>query len=212
MYIGQYAEQHTGEACMDMIKTCICLQKFKRTGKLGKELGAYVGPNRVLLESLQYRTAKQTFEQGAHRFFEETIRSAIPQSTNQLLESTHLRKFSERQYKLEAAADQAMKADDNRVEESRRSFRTSRRSLMASQRSDKASKLDRDAAVHASLLRHKEEVEKEELKVGRWVRGEGRGWAASIRQLAGSSTWMQSGCPCCTCLDAGCSQRGTGAF
>lgn len=42
-------------------------QKYKNNGKLGRELGASVSPNRTLLESLQYKTPKQTYETGQHR-------------------------------------------------------------------------------------------------------------------------------------------------
>lgn len=43
------------------------LQKYKHSGKLGRELGASQEPNRTLLEVQQYKTQKQTYEQGNMR-------------------------------------------------------------------------------------------------------------------------------------------------
>lgn len=80
-------------------------QKFRHTGKLGRELGASISPNRTLLEAQQYNTTKQTYEAGKQKFFEDTMRGKMD-SSNHLMEAMHLRRYQEQQYKAERTAAQ----------------------------------------------------------------------------------------------------------
>lgn len=42
-------------------------QRYKKSGRLGKELGASLSPSRTLLESWQHRTPKLPYEAGTQR-------------------------------------------------------------------------------------------------------------------------------------------------
>jgi len=141
------------------------LEKYKNSGRLGKELGASLSPNRTLLESWTYRTPKQPYQAGTQRFFEDVMRTHIPDTSNHLMESMHVRKYQERQYRLEAKAQAGARADQESALNKRDTLRSSLQNKMTMQRTSKANQLEHDAAVHAALLKHKDEVEKEELRV-----------------------------------------------
>ncbi len=119
----------------------------------------------MLLESLQYRTPKQPYEHDGMRFFEETMKHKIPASSKQLLESAHLQRFADEQARLEAGGTAALEAERASLTARRGAFRDQLVGQLASQRADKGRQLERDASVHASLMRRKEEVEKEEQRV-----------------------------------------------
>jgi hypothetical protein len=77
----------------------------------------------------------------------------------------HLRRFSERQYKQETAASAAAAAAAAAAASQAKAFHDVRSSSLRAARGTKSQQLERDSAVHASLMRRKEEVEREELRV-----------------------------------------------
>ena len=140
------------------------VQKHQHTGKLGKELGASQTVSRTLLDAQQHNTSKAAYTNQGHRFFEESMRSK-QENPNDLMQSLHLRKFMEAQYKLERRAASATEQEKMLSESQKSAFRSTLKSNLETQRSEKSKKLDADKAVHAALMKHKVGVEKEELRV-----------------------------------------------
>ena len=90
----------------------------------------------------------------ALRFFEETMRSNA-ENPNTLLSSLHLRRYTEEMYRQEQAAKSARVHDSSLMASQRATFRSSLLTKMEGARGDKMKKLQRDDAVHATLLKHK---------------------------------------------------------
>ncbi|KAL6765964.1 protein associated with central pair microtubule complex [Haematococcus lacustris] len=162
------------------------VEKFKHSGRLGRELGASQEPNSTLLEALQFNTDKQAYTQGSHRFFEESMRSKMPDTTNHLMAAMHLRRFSERQYRQDSAAAAALDAERQAAAAKQEAFRTSLKQKMSSTRSSKAVQLERDDDVHRSLMRRKVEAEREELRVELALAEASRRRKLEGQQLAGA--------------------------
>ena len=78
---------------------------------------------------------------------------------NSLMSSMHLRKFSEEMYRQERSANMGTLEERAALASHRATFRSSQMTKMEQARSDKLKKLQRDDAVHASLLKHKVLVE-----------------------------------------------------
>lgn len=139
-------------------------QKFQHTGKLGKELGASVPVGRALLDAQQHNTKKESHTTGQQRFFEESMRKKAG-SANALMESLHLRQYMEEMYRQERRADKGEQADALSASHARSTFRSSQITKLDKGRRDKGKLLDHDDAVHASLMKRREELEREELRV-----------------------------------------------
>mmetsp|Transcript_35241 Transcript_35241/g.78424 ORF Transcript_35241/g.78424 Transcript_35241/m.78424 type:complete len:1824 (+) Transcript_35241:146-5617(+) len=140
------------------------VQKFQNSGRLGKELGASVPVTRNLLDAQQYRTQKEKYESTGHRFFEDTMRRK-QDNPNMLMESMHLRKFTEEQYKQERRANRGLSEEQAQYKAQQAAFRKSLQTTMSAGRTEKSKKLQHDDAVHAAILKRKEEIEREELRV-----------------------------------------------
>ncbi|KAG1668074.1 hypothetical protein FOA52_010484 [Chlamydomonas sp. UWO 241] len=150
-------KQNLGQLHKDMTK-------FQHTGKLGKELGASVPVGRPLLDAQQHNTKKEPHSNGQQRFFEESMRKKAG-SANALMESLHLRQYMEEMYRQERRAEKGEHADALSASQARSTFRSSQISKLDKGRRDKGKLLDHDDAVHASLMKRREELEREELRV-----------------------------------------------
>ncbi|KAF5829801.1 hypothetical protein DUNSADRAFT_15464, partial [Dunaliella salina] len=67
-------------------------------------------------------------------FFEDVMRTHIPDTSNQLMESMHVRKYQERQYRLEAKAQAGAREDQENALNKRDALRSSLQNKMAMQR------------------------------------------------------------------------------
>ncbi|KAG2499886.1 hypothetical protein HYH03_002175 [Edaphochlamys debaryana] len=140
------------------------LTKYQHTGNLGRSMGAYVSPSRGLLEAQKHNTQKEKYESGAHRHFEETLRNNAT-NPNAVMEAMHLSAFTEEGIRQQREALATLLRERATTVAQRDTFRAGQMDKLHSARSDKAQRLDRDEAVHAALLKRKEEVEREELRV-----------------------------------------------
>lgn len=75
-------------------------------------------------------------------------------SPNMLMESLHLKQFTDEGSRQAAAAAEAAAAAAAAHAAGRSAFRDGLKTKMAVGRTDKAVKLERDEAVHAAILRH----------------------------------------------------------
>lgn len=75
-------------------------------------------------------------------------------SPNRLMESLHLKRFADEGGRQAAAAAEGAAAAAAAHAAGRSAFRDGLTSKMAAGRTDKATKLQRDEAVHAAILRH----------------------------------------------------------
>lgn len=140
------------------------LSSFQHTGNLGRSLGASVSPSRVFLDAQQHNSKKEAYQTGAHRHFEDTMRSQAL-NANALMESMHLAQYTaEGQRQNQAVLAGMLKERSQKLGE-RSMFRATQLGKLSSARSDKTQKLLRDDAVHASLVKRKEDIEREELRV-----------------------------------------------
>ncbi|KAG2448325.1 hypothetical protein HYH02_006909 [Chlamydomonas schloesseri] len=140
------------------------LAKHKHTGNLGRTLGASVSPSRGLLEAQKHNTSKEKFESGTHRHFEDTLRSQAA-NPNAIMESMALSKYTEEGIRQQREVLAGLLRDRAQHTAQRDTFRATQIDKLSSARSDKAQRLERDEAVHAALLKRKEEMEREELRV-----------------------------------------------
>ncbi|GIL73035.1 hypothetical protein Vretimale_4669 [Volvox reticuliferus] len=140
------------------------LTKYQHTGSLGRTLGASVSPSRTLLEAQKHNTSKDKYDTSAHRHFEELLRLQAA-NPNMVMESIHLSKFADEGLRQQREALAALFRERAQHTAQRDTFRATQIDKMGSARSDKAQKLARDDAVHAALLKRKEEMEREELRV-----------------------------------------------
>ena len=81
----------------------------------------------------------------------------VTDNTNHLMESMHLRKYSEKQYKLELTAEQQTSEEHARAEAQASAFRASLLRKMGLGRKAKTKMLQHDDAVHAAILKRKVE-------------------------------------------------------
>ncbi|KAG2442556.1 hypothetical protein HXX76_002642 [Chlamydomonas incerta] len=140
------------------------LTKHMHTGNLGRTLGASVSPSRGLLEAQKHNTSKEKFESGTHRHFEDTLRSQAA-NPNAIMESMALAKFTEEGIRQQREALAGLLRDRAQHTAQRDTFRATQMDKLGSARGDKSQRLERDEAVHAALLKRKEEMEREELRV-----------------------------------------------
>ncbi|GLC51118.1 hypothetical protein PLESTB_000467700 [Pleodorina starrii] len=140
------------------------LTKFQHTGSLGRTMGASVSPSRALLEAQKHNTSKEKYDTSAHRQFEDLMRLQAA-NPNQVMESIHLSKFADEGLRQQREALATLLRERAQQAAQRDTFRAGQMEKMGSARSDKAQKLSRDDAVHAALLKRKEEMEREELRV-----------------------------------------------
>ncbi|GFR40940.1 hypothetical protein Agub_g1600 [Astrephomene gubernaculifera] len=140
------------------------LTKFQHTGNLGRTMGATVSPSRGLLEAQKHNTNKEKYESSAHRHFEDMLRIQAA-NPNVVMESMHLSKFTDEGLRQQREALATLLRERAQHVAQRDTFRAGQMDRMHSGRSDKAQKLARDDAIHAALLKRKEEMEREELRV-----------------------------------------------
>lgn len=74
---------------------------------------------------------------------------------NTLMSSMHLRRYTEEMYRQERLAQTGTLEERAAMASNRATFRSSQMTKMEQARADKLKKLQRDDAVHASLLKHK---------------------------------------------------------
>ena len=77
------------------------------------------------------------------------------ENPNSLMSSLHLRRYTEELYRQEQAANNALTQEKASMTHQRSTFRSSQITKMEAARGDKLKKLQRDDAVHATLLKHK---------------------------------------------------------
>ncbi|KXZ56759.1 hypothetical protein GPECTOR_1g684 [Gonium pectorale] len=140
------------------------LTKFQHTGNLGRTMGASVSPSRGLLDAQRHNTSKEKYESSAHRHFEDIMRIQAA-NPNAVMESMHLAKFTEEGIRQQREALATLLRERSQHAAQRDTFRAGQMEKLSSARSDKAQRLARDDAVHAALLKRKEEMEREELRV-----------------------------------------------
>ncbi len=86
-------------------------------------------------------------------------------NANSLMESLKLRRYMEEMYRQERKAGAKLAEESAAMAASRAAFRASQLTKIDNARTDKQKKLEHDDAVHASLLKHKVDLEREELRV-----------------------------------------------
>lgn len=121
-------------------------------------------PDRGVLETTTFNSIKEPFNEANLQYFETLLRGKQP-NVKKLMEGVHLKKFHN-----EALLQAQQAAEDKAIEEAalaaaRTTYRNDLLDKMASGRGEKASRLAHDAAVHSTLLKHREELEKAELRI-----------------------------------------------
>lgn len=98
------------------------------------------------------------------RYFETLLRGKQP-NLNKLMEGVHLKRFDDEMHLQAQQANDDEAIENRALAAARTTYRNELLDKMASGRGEKASRLKHDMAVHKSLLKHKEYLEKAELRI-----------------------------------------------
>ena len=103
-----------------------------------------------------------------------------------LLSSLHLRQYTEEMFRQEQAAKTGLLQEKSMMASQRSTFRSTQLTKMEAVRGDKMKKLQRDDAVHATLLQHKVRWELT-YGIGGWYLSDRRGGFMQIILNEGAS-------------------------
>eukprot|EP00775_Hariotina_reticulata_P002553 gene2553-2855_t len=139
-------------------------QVLEHSGKTMQQFGVRTTPTQGMLDVQQHKSEQAVYETGNLKFFEDVMRKHID-NPNVLMESLHLKRFADEGSRQAAAAAEAGAAEAAAEVANKAAVHDNLRAKLAASRADKSAKLQRDAAIHAAILKRKGDVERQELKV-----------------------------------------------
>eukprot|EP00879_Flechtneria_rotunda_P030182 GHRR01032781.1.p1 GENE.GHRR01032781.1~~GHRR01032781.1.p1 ORF type:complete len:295 (+),score=115.10 GHRR01032781.1:141-1025(+) len=139
-------------------------QALDHTSRTMHQFGMRTSPSRGMLDSQHQKTQHSAYEAGNLQLFEDIMRKRS-ESPNKLMQTLHVKRFIDEGERQAAAAADAAAAEAIARAAAKAAARIEELNKLAAARADKAAKLQRDDAVHAALLKHQDDREKQELRV-----------------------------------------------